>query len=143
MRKRRCPTNEATLAAQWCSTATLSRCSVCVDAQNGFSESAIISREVSLALPKGKENLSAQLPRESDGGRAGGRTAEAPQYAAEACIKQKPPLTQGLSIPSFRFAASITALILIKRSDSSDGPSDMSQSAFNNSPNSMCCTTGF
>ena len=97
MRKRRCPTNEATLAAQWCSTATLSRCSVCVDAQNGFSESAIISREVSLALPKGKENLSAQLPRESDGGRAGGRTAEAPQYAAEACIKQKPPLTQSRS----------------------------------------------
>ena len=143
MRKRRCPTNEATLAAQWCSTATLSRCSVCVDAQNGFSESAIISREVSLALPKGKENLSAQLPRESDGGRAGGRTAEAPQYAAEALHQtQKPPLTQE-PIPSFRFAASMTAFIRASRSDSSDGPVFESQSARSNSPNSMCCTTGF
>jgi hypothetical protein len=129
----------------WCSSSGLSGCSVCVDAQNGFSESAIISREVSLALPKGTQNSGAAAPgkRRARGprGRQDGLSPKVRRRGAP--IKQKPPLTQGLSIPSFRFAASITALILIKRSDSSDGPSDMSQSAFNNSPNSMCCTTGF
>ena len=102
------------------------------------------SRGVSPALPKGKENLSAQPPRERDvpAGRAGGRTAEAPQYAAEAHINTK-TATYPEPIPSFRFAASITAFILASLSDSSDGPADISQSALNSSPNSMCCTTGF
>ena len=35
-----------------------------MDGQNGFWKSYPSSRDVSLALPKGKENLSAQLPRE-------------------------------------------------------------------------------
>ena len=69
-------------------------------------------------------------------GRAGGRTAEAPQYAAEATHQTK-TATYSEPIPSFRLAASITAFILIKRSDSSDGPTVFSQSAFNNSPNSI------
>ena len=112
--------------------------------KTGSRDSYPSSRDVSPALPKSKQNSGAAAPgNDVPAGRAGGRTAEAPRYAAEACIKQKPPLTQGLSIPSFRFAASITAFILANLSDSSDGPVLFSQSALNNSPNSMCCTTGF
>ena len=115
-----------------------------MDSKTGSRKSYPSSREVSLALPKGKENLSAQLPRESDvpAGRAGGRTAEAPRYAAEATHQTK-TATYSEPIPSFRFAASMTAFIRASRSDSSDGPTVFSQSASNNSPKSMCWTTGF
>ena len=103
---------------------------------------------MSVVFPRSKQNSAFRRSWENDVpvGRAGGRTAgqrsSVPRHAAEACIKQKPPLTQE-PIPSFRFAASMTAFILIKRSDSSDGPCDTSQSAVNSSPNSMCWTTGF
>ena len=115
-----------------------------MDGQNGFPKQlSWESRRVPSPPKRQGEPLGAAAPgSDVPAGRAGGRTAEAPQYAAEANIKQKPPLTQE-PIPSFRFAASMTAFILAILSDSSDGPLDASQSAVNNSPKSMCCTTGF
>ena len=110
--------------------------------KTGSRDSYPSSRDVSLALPKSKQNSGAAAQGATCPLAA--RAAGLPKpHAAEACIKQKPPLTQGLSIPSFRFAASMTAFILIKRSDSSDGPAAFSQSALNSSPKSMCWTTGF
>ena len=70
-----------------------------MDGQNGFPESYPSSRDVSLALPKSKQNsaVSAQLPRESDvpvprAARAAGRPdqrSDVPRHAADEARKNQ------------------------------------------------------